>query len=263
VAIEYRWADNQPSRWPEFAADLVRRQVSVIVGVAPMAAAAKAATTTIPIVFNGAPDPVQIGLVAGLGRPGGNLTGVTSMGTEIGGKQLSLMHELLPSAARYALLLNPTNLVFGGPMANEMQSGAAALGRQLDLLAAGTIREVDSAFASLAEKRTEALFVSPSLFFASRRVQFATLATRYAIPAIYGSREYAEVGGLMSYGTSAADDERQTGVYVGRILKGEKPANLPVLRATKFELIINLQTARTLGITVPPGLIAAADEVIE
>jgi putative ABC transport system substrate-binding protein len=264
VMIEYRWAGDDNRRYPELVANLVRRQVSVLVPDPPLAAvAAKAATATIPIVFRLAPDPVQVGLVNSLNKPGGNATGVTSMGTEIGGKQLSLAHQLLPSAERLALLLNSTNLVFGGPLAKEMQSAATALGSRMEVLSASTIAEIDSAFASIAAKRIEALFVSPSILFGNRRVQFASLATRYAVPTMYSSRDFVEVGGLMSYGASSEDMDRQTGVYVGRILKGTKPADLPVARASKFELVINMQTARTLGLTVPPTLLAVADEVIE
>jgi putative ABC transport system substrate-binding protein len=263
VAVDYRGTGNIGGRGAELAAELVRRQVSVIVGVAPSAAGAKAATSTIPIVFWGSPDPVQVGLVASLNRPGGNVTGVIDMGTEIGGKQLALMHELLPAATRFALLLNPTGLVFGGPLAKEMQSVAAGLGCKLDVLTASTIGEVDSTFASLVEKRTEALFISPGVFFTNRLVQFATLASRYAIPTIYVNRAFAEVGGLMSYGSSEAEMHRQVGLYVGRILKGEKPADLPVLRPSKFELVINAGTAKALGLTVPSSLLATADEVIE
>jgi putative ABC transport system substrate-binding protein len=263
VAIEYRGNENGSSRGAELAAGLARRQVSVIVGTPPSAVGAKAATSTIPIVFWGAPDPVQAGLVASLNRPGGNVTGVINMGTEIGGKQLALMHEFLPAATRYALLLNPTNVVFRSPLAKEMQSVAAGLGRQVDILTASTIREIDGAFASSAENRTDALFISPSVLFSNRVVQFATLASRHAIPAIYDSRAFPEVGGLMSYGSSEADMHRQVGLYVGRILKGEKPAELPVLRPTKFELVINAGTAKAIGLTVPPTLLAIADEVIE
>jgi putative ABC transport system substrate-binding protein len=263
VAIEYRGTGNVQGRGAELAADLVRRQVSVIVGTPPTAAGAKAATSAIPIVFWGAPDPVQAGLVASLNRPGGNVTGVINMGTEIGGKQLALMHEFVPAATRYALLLQPNNLVFRSPLAKEMQSAAAGLGCQLDVLTASTIGEIDSAFASFVEKRTDALFISPSVFFANRLVQFATLASRHAIPAIYVDRSFPVVGGLMSYGSSEADMLRQAGLYVGRTLKGEKPADLPVLRPTKLELVINAGTAKSIGLTVPPNLLAIADEVIE
>jgi putative ABC transport system substrate-binding protein len=263
VAIEYRWTENDPGRLRALAADLVQRQMNVIIGTPPSAAAAKAVTATIPIVFWGSPDPVQVGLVASLNRPGANVTGVIDMGTEIGGKQVSLMHELLPPAVRYALLLSPNGFVIGGPLPKEMQSVAAGLGSAIELVKAGTVDEITGAFASLVEKRTEGLFVSPSVLYGNRRVQLSTLAARYAIPTIYFDRSFVEVGGLMSYGTDSAEIHRQVGVYAGRILKGEKPADLPVLRPTKFELVINLGTARTLGITVPPVLLAIADEVIE
>jgi putative ABC transport system substrate-binding protein len=263
VTIEYRWSEDVPRRGRDQAADLVRRNVNVIVGVSPTAAAAKALTDTIPIVFWGAPDPVQAGLVTSLSKPNGNVTGVTSMGTEVGGKQLSLARQLLPSAVRFALLLNPTNMVFGSPLANEMQSAAAAAGSQIEVFSASTIAEIDGAFANIADRKIEALFVSPGIFFTNRRVQFATLATRYALPTIYPGRGFVEAGGLMSYGTSNEGMDRQVGIYVGRILKGEKPGNLPVIRPSKFELVINLQTARTLGLTVPPNLLAIADGVIE
>jgi putative ABC transport system substrate-binding protein len=263
VTIEYRWNETTPDRRPELAADLIRRRVSVIVAVAPMAAVAKAATSTIPIVFWGSPDAVQVGLVASLNRPGGNVTGVTDMGPEIGGKRLGLMRELLPAAMRDALVIYTNGLVLGGPLATEMTSAAEALGRHLDILTAATIGEIDGVFASLAERRTEALFVAPSIFFTNRRVQFATLATRHGIPTLYANREFVEVGGLISYGTSQTQTHRQVGLYAGRILRGEKPAELPVLRADKFELVINAGTAKALGLAIPPTLLAIADEVIE
>jgi putative tryptophan/tyrosine transport system substrate-binding protein len=263
VTIEYRETSAGDPRLPELAADLIRRHVSVIVAIPPVAARVKAVTSTIPIVFWGVVDPVQVGLVASLNRPGANVTGVISMGSEIGGKQLSLMHELLPSAVRYALLGNPDGLVIGGPMAEEMQSLAGRLGGQMEVLEAATIGEIDNTFASLAQKRTEALFVAPGTFFANRRVQFATLATRYAIPTIYPFREFVEVGGLMSYGASMTDMQRQVGLYAGRVLMGVKPADLPVLRPTKFELVINAGTAKALGLAIPPTLLAIADEVID
>jgi putative ABC transport system substrate-binding protein len=244
------------------AADLIRRQASVIVAVSPSAVAAKAETSAIPIIFWGAPDPVQLGLVSSLNRPGANVTGVITMGTEIGGKWLSLMHELLPSATRLALIVYPYGSVIGGPLEKELQSAAVGLGAQIEVLTAGTISEIDTAFASLVQKRTEALFIAPSVFLNSRRLQFATLATRHAIPTLTENRNYVEVGGLMSYG--AVDDiHRQVGLYAGRILKGEKPGDLPVVRASKFELVINLSTAKALGLTVPQTLLATADEVIE
>jgi putative ABC transport system substrate-binding protein len=225
--------------------------------------AAKALTSTIPIVFWGAPDPVQVGLVTSLNRPGGNVTGVISMGTEIGGKWLSLMHELLPKVTRYALFLNPTNLVAGGPLEKEMRSAAAGLGVQVEIVNASSVPEIDSAFAGFAERRIEGLFVSPGVFFTNRRVQLTTLSARYAIPTMYNNRAYPEVGGLISHGADEPELHRQVGGYAGRILRGEKPADLPVLRPTKFELVINAGTAKALGITVPPVLLAIADEVIE
>jgi putative ABC transport system substrate-binding protein len=263
VRIEYRGVGVPATRVREVAADLIRQKASVIVGSSPTAAVVKEVTSTVPIVFWSVPDPVQVGLVASLNRPGGNVTGVSGMGTEIGGKQLGLMHELLPSAARYALLINPAGFVVGGPLEKEMQSVAEGLGAQVEVLTPGTIAEIDSAFASLARRRTDAVFVAPGRFFTDRRAQFATLATRYGIPAMYGYRDFVEIGGLMSYGASETDMHRQMGVYVGRILKGEKPADLPVLRPTKFELTINLTTAKALGLDVPPTLLAIADEVIE
>jgi putative ABC transport system substrate-binding protein len=264
VTIEYRGTASADPRLPELAADLIRRQASVIVANVPVATRVKAVTSTIPIMFWGVVDPVQVGLVASLNRPGANVTGVISMGSEIGGKQLSLMHELLPSAVRYALLVNSNGLVIGGPLEKEMQSVAGGLGGQLEVLgAAPTIGEIDNAFASLAQKRTEALVVAPGTFFTNRRVQFATLATRYAIPTIYYLRDFVEVGGLMSYGASETDIHRQLGLYAGRVLKGEKSADLPVLRPTKFELVINLKTAKALGLTIPETLLATADEVIQ
>jgi putative ABC transport system substrate-binding protein len=266
VRIDYRGLGSPADRraLDIAAADFIRQQVSVVIGAAPMAARVKALTSAIPIVFWAVIDPVQVGLVASLNRPGANVTGVISMGTEIGGKQLSLMHELLPSAMRYALLVGSNSMVIGGPFEKEMQSVAAGLGEQIEVLGVDTIGEIDKAFANLAQKRTEALFVGPGgANFTNRRVQFATLATRYAMPTMYSNRDFVEVGGLMSYGASETDNHRQMGVYVGRILKGEKPGDLPVLRPTKFEFAINLTTARALGLTVPPTLLAIADEVIE
>jgi putative ABC transport system substrate-binding protein len=263
VTIEYRETVPADPRVPELAADLIRRQVSVIVATVPQAARIKAVTSTIPIVFWGVVDPVQVGLVASLNRPGANVTGVISMGSEIGGKQLGLMHELLPSAVRYALLVNSNGLVIGGPLEKEMQSVAGGLGGHMEVVNAGTIGEIDNAFANLAQKRTEALFVAPGVLFTNRRVQFATLATRNAIPTIYSLRDFVEVGGLMSFGASETDIHRQLGLYAGRVLKGEKPADLPVLRPTKFELVINAGTAKALGLAIPPTLLAIADEVIE
>jgi putative ABC transport system substrate-binding protein len=266
VAIEYRWIGTAPAaaaRVREMIAELIRRQVRVIVGNQPTAASAKTATSTIPIVFSGAVDPVQVGMVASLNRPGANVTGVLSMGAETGGKLFSLMHELLPSAVRYGLLIQPVGLIIGSSFAEEIRSAVAGVGASLEVLTAGTIGEVDNAFASLVAKKVEALFVAPSAFFTTRRVQLATLATRHAIPAMYIDRAFAEVGGLMSYGARDEEVQRQVGLYVGRVLKGEKPADLPVLQPTRFELVINAGTAKALGLTVPPTLLAIADEVIE
>ena len=263
VSIEYRWAHNEPGRLPELAADLVRRQVAVLFtqgAVAP--ALAKAATTTIPIVFSLGADPVQAGLVDSLNRPGGNVTGISYMNVELGAKRLGLLHELLPEAARFAVLIDP-NSPTAESAVTDLQRAASTIARQIEVLAAGTNREIDTAFASLARTRSDALLVSPFPLFYDRRVQILTLAARHAIPAIYPAREWAEAGGMMSYGSSFTDMFYQAGIYTGRILKGEKPADLPVLRATKFELVINLQTAKTFGIEVPPTLLARADEVTE
>ena len=263
VAIEYRWAHNENDRLPELAADLVRRRVAVIVTPlsTPAALAAKAATATIPIVVSGG-DPVQSGLVASLNQPGGNVTGINAMNAELMPKRLGLLHELLPGAVRFAVLVNPNN-PFTASIVKDLQAAAVTIGRQIEALTAGTNREIDTAFASLAQKRADALLVSPDALFITRRVQLATAAMRYAVPAIYSFREDTEAGGLMSYGSNFTDIFRQVGIYTGRILKGEKPADLPVMQPTKFEFIINLQTARLLGITVPATLLATADEVIE
>jgi putative ABC transport system substrate-binding protein len=263
VAIEYRWANNDYARLPELAADLVRRRVAVIVTPlsTPASLAAKAATATIPIVFTTA-DPVQSGLVASLNRPGGNVTGIHGMQVELMAKRLGLLHELLPGAARFAVLINPNNTA-SGSIVSDLEAAAATIGRQIEVLTASTNREIDTAFASLAQKRADALLVSPDALFVTRRVQLATAAMRYVVPVIYPFREDAEAGGLMSYGPSFTDIFRQVGIYTARILKGEKPADLPVMQPTKFEFVINLQTARLLGITVPPTLLATADEVIE
>jgi putative tryptophan/tyrosine transport system substrate-binding protein len=247
VAIEYRWGQDQYDRLPELAVDLVRRGVAVIAtpGSIQGALAAKAATTAIPIVFSTGADPVKVGLVGSLNRPGGNLTGVSSMTGELGAKQFGLLQELLPGATRFAVLTNSRNAMTE-PIIEDLRTAALAIGRQIDVFNAGTNRDIDTVFASLVQKRADALLVSPDPLFANRRVQLVTLATYHRVPAIYISREFAEASGLMSYGTSQTDMYRQVGIYVGRILKGEKPADLPVLRATKFELVINLQTAKTL-----------------
>jgi putative tryptophan/tyrosine transport system substrate-binding protein len=264
ISIEYRWAENRFNRLPELAADLARRAVAVIVapGSPASALAAKAATTSIPIVFMGSPDPVQIGLVSNFRRPGGNVTGIATMGGEIIGKVLGLLHELVPNATRFAALVNP-NAPVSEAVITGLRAAASVINSEIEFLHAATVGEIDEAFTKLAHNRTDALLVSPGSFFASRRVQFATLAARHRVPVAYPEREFAEVGGLMSYGSNSADASRQVGLYVGRILKGERPADLPVMQPTKFEFVINLQTARTLGLTVSPTLLALADEVIE
>jgi len=265
VAVEYHWLDGQYDGLPAVMADLVRRRVAVIatLGSGAAAIAAKAATATIPIVFSVAEDPVKLGLVASLARPGGNATGVNFFFAEVVAKRLALLHELVPRAVRVAVLLNPANGPAAETTLRDVQDAARAIGLQIQIFNASTSREIDAAFVSLARERADALFVAPDSLFASRRVQFTTLATRDRIPAVYGGREYVEAGGLMSYGTDFAESYRQVGVYTGDILKGEKPADLPVMQPTKFEFVINAQTARALGIDVPPTLLATADEVIE
>jgi putative ABC transport system substrate-binding protein len=265
VTVEYHWLEGQYDRLPTLITDLVRRQVAVIAtpGFTPAALAAKAATATIPIVFGVTQDPVQLGLVASLARPGGNATGINFFANEVVAKRLRLLHDSVPKAVRVALLINPAN----GPSAEStlraVQEAAPTIGLQIQILNASTIGEIDAAFATLAHERPDALFVAGDSFFTSRRVQFATLTTRDRIPAAYGQRDFVAAGGLMSYGTDLADMFHQVGVYTGSILKGAKPADLPVLQSTKFEFVINLQTARTLGIEVPPGVLSIADEVIE
>jgi putative tryptophan/tyrosine transport system substrate-binding protein len=265
VAIEYRWADNQLDRLPELAAELVRRRVAVIAttGGAPPALAAKAATTTIPVVFVVGEDPVKLGLVASLARPGGNATGINFFNVELTAKQLELLRELVPGATRVAVLVNPTNAANAETTLRDVGQSARAMGLQILVLNASTSREIEAAFATIVRERPDALFVGPDTFFLSRRVQLVHLATRHAVPASYGVRDYAQAGGLMSYGTSLTDAYHQVGVYTGRLLKGAKPADLPVVQPTKFELVINLQAARMLGLTVPDTVLARADEVIE
>jgi putative tryptophan/tyrosine transport system substrate-binding protein len=265
VAIEYRWAEGQIDQLPELAADLVRRQVTVIAtpGSQLAALAAKAATPVIPIVFGVAEDPVKLGLVVSLARPGGNATGINFFTAELGAKRLGLLRELVPGAARVAVLLNPTDATRAEFTLRDVETAAHAIGLQIHVLNASTSREIDMAFATLVRERCDTLFVGPDPFFYTRRVQLAVLAARHVVPAIYAVRDYADAGGLMSYGSNVSDAFRQVGVYAGRILKGDKPGDLPVVLPTKFELVINLPTAMSLGLDVTPTLLARADEVIE
>jgi putative ABC transport system substrate-binding protein len=264
VAIEYRWAQNDPRRLPELAADLVRRQVAVIAaGGGNAAFAAKALTSTIPIVFGTAFDPVDAGLVASLNRPGGNVTGVSFLNGEVEPKQLGLIHELLPHARRFALLSTGGSATGRTTVIPQLLSAAQSIGVEIEVLEARANAEIDAAFAAMAQKRIEALVVENVFLFRDRRSQILTLAARDRIPVIYGGRADAEAGGLMSYGPNVTDGNRQFAIYVGRVLKGEKPADLPVMRSTRFEFLINMQTAKTMGIEVPPTLLALADEVIE
>ena len=263
VAIEYRWALDQYDRLPDLAADLVRRQVAVIAAVDTLSAiAAKAATTTIPIVFGTAGDPVGDRLVASLDRPGGNVTGVSFVNAELGAKQLGLLHEVLPGAARIAVLVDPRWPIIER-FVSSVRAAALAIGKQIEVLNASNGRDIDTVFADLAQKPVDALLVGPAPLFNNRRVQLVMLASYHRVPAMYFQREAAEVGGLMSYGTNISDAYRQTGVYVGKILKGTKPAELPVMLSTKFEFVINLNTAKAFGLSFPPGVLAIADEVIE
>jgi len=265
VAIEYRWAENKLDRLPALATDLVRRQVAVIVaggGTSP-AIAAKAATSTIPIVFTAPEDPVRLGLVASLGRPGGNATGVNFFTGELVAKQFGLLRELMPSAVSIAVLINPANAERASATVADVKAAAPAMGLQIKVFNASTSREIVTAFAAIARERPDALFVGPDPYFIVRRMQLANLAARHALPAAYFARDLAEAGGLMSYGTDISDAYRQVGIYAGRILKGAKPADLPVVQSSKFELVINLATAMMLGLDVPPSLLARADEVIE
>jgi putative ABC transport system substrate-binding protein len=264
VAIEYRWAEGHNDRLPLLTADLVRRQVTVVTtGGTPAALAAKAATTTIPIVFEMGSDPVRLGLVASLSRPGGNITGVTNVSVAVGPKQLELMDELLPTATIMALLINPTNPAIADAISRDVQATARTLGLQLHVLHASTEQDFEAAFSSVVQLRAGGLLISSDLFFNSRINQAAALMFRHAVPTIYPIREFVEVGGLMSYGSRFADAFRLVGRYTGRILKGEKPADLPVVESAEVELIINLKTANALGITIPPSIMVRADEVIE
>ena len=264
VAIEYRWADDQNDRLPALAADLASRQVSVIAapGSTPAALAAKAASTTIPIVFFTGANPVQVGLVASLNRPGGNLTGVTSLNVEVGPKRLELLHELIPTATVVGLLVNPIN-PNAETLSRDVQAAALTLGQQIHVLRASTDRELETAFATLGDLRANGLVIGADGFFVSRSEQLATLAVRHKLPTIFQFRQFAAAGGLMSYGGSFTEQYRGVGIYTGRILKGERPADLPVVQATKVELIINLKTAKALGLTFPVTLLGRADEVIE
>ena len=263
VAVEYRWAEGQYDQLPALAAELVRRQVAVVVAVPiPAALAAKAATVTIPIVFSAAGDPVKLGLVDSVARPGGNATGVNFFQAELGAKQLGLLRELLPTAARIGLLVNPANANVEG-VTKDVEAAASAIGVQIDVLGASDSREIEAAFATLVRNKAAALVVGADSFFFNRRLQLAILAARHTIPAVYFNREFAEAGGLMSYGTSLTEVYHQLGVYTGRILKGSKPADLPVVQSTKFEFVINLLSARAHGLEIPPVLLARADEVIE
>jgi putative ABC transport system substrate-binding protein len=265
VAIEYRWAENQIDRLPALVAELVRRQVGVIAtsGGPASAFAAKTATTMIPIVFAINEDPVQLGLVASLARPGGNLTGINFFNAELVAKRLEFLRELVPGATRVAVLVNPANETTMKSTLRDVEPAARTFGLQLKTLNASTSGEINAAFATFARERADALFVGGDAFFFIRRVQLVTLASRHGVPATYSSRDFTEAGGLMSYGTNLGDAFRQAGVYTGRILKGAKPADLPVVQSTKFELVINHETARSLGLEVPPSLLATADEVIE
>jgi len=264
VTVEYHWLEGQYDRLPALVADLVRRQVAVIAtpGHVP-SLAAKAATATIPIVFGVGGDPVQLGLVASLARPGGNATGVNFFTQEVVAKRLRLLHDLVPKAVRIAVLVNPGNASVAEATLREVRGSAPTMGLKVEILSAATIGEIDAAFATLASERPDALIVAADAFFLDRHMQFASLAAGARIPAAFGAREFAATGGLMSYGSDLADAIHQIGVYTGSILKGAKPADLPVQQSTKFEFVINLQTARALGIEVPSSLLLIADEVVE
>jgi putative ABC transport system substrate-binding protein len=263
VAIEYRWAESQFDRLPEMVADLIRRQVTVIAALNTVAAvAAKAASTTIPIVFSSGEDPVRLGLVASLARPGGNATGINNFIGEVTAKRLGLLHDLVPTANRVGVLVNPADVLTETAL-RDVQPAARAIGLQIQVVNASTSGEIDAAFAAFVREQVDALFIGPGGVFSNRRVHIANQAMRHGIPATYSQREFPEIGGLMSYGTNLTDSWRQVGIYAGRVLKGAKPADLPVVQSTKLELVINAQTARLLGLTIPPGVLAIADEVIE
>jgi putative tryptophan/tyrosine transport system substrate-binding protein len=264
LVIEYRWAGNQANRLPDFAADLVQLRVAVIVSPGSLSAlAAKGATTSIPIVFVVGNDPVRLGLVASLNRPGGNLTGINAFASELGAKGLALLHELMPSTATIGFLENPNNPIFAAYYEKDVLTAATVIGIKIQILSAGTDREIDAAFVSLIQARTGALLVGGDVFFNNRIDQIVALAARHAIPTMYHFREFVVAGGLISYGSSLMDAYQQVGLYTGRILKGEKPADLPVIQATKLELIINLKTATALGLPIPDKLLSLADDVIE
>ena len=264
VEVEYRWAEGQYDRLPALAADLVRRQVAVIIAAGAQATlAVKAATSTIPIVFGVAVDPVKVGLVASLNRPGGNLTGIASLNVEVGPKRLELLHQVVPSATSMALLVNPTNPSIAEPFSRALQAAARVLGLQLHVLHASSEREIEAAFATLVKLRAGGLVIMPDPLFIARSEQLAALTVRHAVPSVHLFREFAAAGGLISYGSDEGEYYRLVGIYIGRILKGEKPSDLPVQQVTKVELIINLKTARALGLTIPLPLLARADEVIE
>ena len=264
ITIEYRWAENREELLPTLAADLVRRRVVAIAAMGTITArAAKAATTTIPIVFNAGDDPVRLGLVASLARPGGNLTGVNFFTGELGVKRLALLRELVPGAIRIAVLANPVDVAVTKGTLGDLEIAAREMKLQIQILNANNSREINAAFETIARERPDALFIGPGPFFAGRRVQLTQLAARHAIPTIYPGRLHVDVGGLISYGASNADAWRQVAVSIGRILNGAKPADLPVVQSTKFDLVINAQTARMLGLTVPQSLLSTADEVIE
>jgi putative tryptophan/tyrosine transport system substrate-binding protein len=263
LAVVYRWAENQMNRLPELVTELVHRQVAVLVTVGNATTLVAKVTTTIPIVFNVNEDPVRLGLVASLARPGGNLTGVNLLAGELAAKRLELLRELVPAATRVAVLVNPANTTTAELTLRDVAPAARAMGLQIMVLNASASREIDAAFDTFMRERPDALFVNPDPFFLSQRVQLVHLASRHAVPAIYGYREFAEAGGLMSYGPNLAEAMRQVGAYTGRILKGAKPADLPVVQSSKFAFVINAQIARMLGLTVPPTLLGRADEVIE